>query len=168
MANHLKLADHLDADELRRRYRGATDSVERSHWHIVWLKRRGRTTPQIAAATGYSANWIRTIIHRYNAGGPEALGDRRHANRGAEPLLSPEQQAELDQALSSGKAPDGGPWNGPKVARWIEQRTGREHVHNQRGWEYLIRLGFSAQTPRPRHARSDEAAQAAFKRPARP
>ena len=53
---------------------------------------------------------------------------------------------------------------GPKVARWIEETTGREHVHDQRGWDYRIRLGFSAQTPRPRHKEADAQAQAAFKK----
>ena len=83
------------------------------------------------------------------------------------PLLTPEQQADLDAALEGGEAPDGGPWNGPKVARWIERATGREHVHDQRGWDYLVRLGFSSQSPRPAHDEADPAAGVAFKKQAR-
>lgn len=164
MAYHLALSDHFSSDELHRRYRACTDPVERSRWHIVWLKSCHRATPQIAEATGYAPGWVRTIIHRYNDGGAEALKDRRHAHPGALPLLTPEQEAALEAAIDSGEAPDSGPWSGPKVARWIEQATGREQVHDQRGWEYLVRLGFTAQTPRPRHEQADPAAQAAFKK----
>ena len=164
MAHHLALAEHFSTDELHARYRAATDPVERTHWQIIWLKSQGKSTPEIASVVGYSANWTRTLLHRYNAKGAEGLRDHRHRNAGAAALLSDEQQAELEAALAGEKAPDGGLWTGPKIARWIEEKTGREHVHDQRGWDYLIRLGFSAQTPRPRHAEADAAAQAAFKK----
>lgn len=164
MANHLPLGGHFTPDKLYDHYRATTDSVERSHWHIIWLKSQRQSTPEIAAVTGYSANWIRTLIHRYNDQGAAGLKDRRHRHPGAAPLLSDEQQAELDHVLDQEKAPDGGPWTGPKIARWIEAKTGREQVHDQRGWDYLVRLGFSAQTPRPRHAGADGTAQVAFKK----
>ena len=164
MANHLPLTEHFTPDELHERYRASTDPVERSHWQIIWLKGQGQSTPQIAAVTGYSENWIRRLIHRYNAHGAAGLQDHRHSNPGATPLLSAEQQRELEALLDGEKAPDAGPWTGPKIARWIEQKTGRAHVHDQRGWDYLLRLGFSAQTPRPRHAEADAADQAAFKK----
>ncbi len=38
---------------------------------------------------------------------------------------------------------------GPKVARWIESVTGRAPVPNQRGWEYLRRLGPASSTSAP-------------------
>ena len=164
MAYHLALAEHFTTDELYQHYRTSTDSVERAHWQIVWLKSQGKTTPEIQQATGYSAPWIREVIHRYNDKAAEGLRDQRHDHTGPPLMLDQSQQAELDQVLEQGKAPDGGPWTGPKVARWIAQKTGREKVHNQRGWDYLLRLGFSAQTPRPRHKQADAAAQAVFKK----
>lgn len=78
-------------------------------------------------------------------------------------MLNREQQAQLVAALE-GRAPDEGLWTGSKVARWIEEKTGRAHVHNQRGWDYLVRLGFSAQAPRPRHQGASKAEQEAFKK----
>ena len=164
MANHLALTNHFSTDELRQRYRASTDPVERAHWQIIWLKSQGRTTPEIASVTGYSPNWIRTLIHRYNDQAADGLKDQRHGHPGAPAMLSPAQQNELEAVLEREPAPDGGPWTGPKIARWIERKTGREKVHDQRGWDYLVRLGFSAQTPRPRHAEASEAAQAAFKK----
>jgi len=42
-------------------------------------------------------------------------------------------------------------------------RLGLEGVHAQRGWDYLRRLEWRPQMPRPRHpAAADPAAQAAF------
>jgi hypothetical protein len=45
-------------------------------------------------------------------------------------------------------------WSGPKVARWIERKTGtRRRVHAQRGWEYLRKARMSPQVPRPSDAK---------------
>lgn len=162
MPKHLTIAPHLSVDELERRYRRARDPVARSHWHIVWLLAAGRASGEVAAATGYSVDWVRTIAHRYDEGGPAGLGDRRHANPGAAPLLDAAGQADLHAALNQ-PPPDGGLWTGPKVAAWIAVRVGRP-VAAQRGWEYLRRLGFTPQRPRPRHAAADPTAQAAFKK----
>jgi transposase len=114
----------------------------------------------VADATGDSGTWVREVARRYRAGGPAALGDRRHADPGAAPLLTPAQQGELRAALG-GPAPDGGPWTCRKVADWMGDRLGRP-VAEQRGWEWLRRLGFTPQRPRPRETRADPAAQAAF------
>jgi transposase len=37
-------------------------------------------------------------------------------------------------------------------------------VDPARGWEWMRRLGFTPQRPRPRETRADPAAQAAFKK----
>ncbi len=76
------------------------------------------------------------MIHRYNAGGAAALGDRRHSNAGARPLLNAAQRVELAAALE-GVPPRGGLWSGPKVAQWIAAKIGRDHIHPHRGWVYL-------------------------------
>lgn len=164
MPRTLPLAAHLTDAEVRARFRACGDAAKRARWQVIYLKTQQRTADAIAEVTGYSARWVRALIHRYNDGGPDALRDRRRDHPGAPAMLTPEQQGNLDAALASGTAPDGGPWTGPKVARWIEQATGRERVHDQRGWEWLVRLGFSVQTPRPSHEGADPAAQAAFKK----
>ena len=56
-------------------------------------------------------------------------------------------------------------WSGPKVARWIEQRNGLEKVHDQRGFEYLRKVGMSPQVPRPSIAQgADSHEREAFKK----
>lgn len=66
-----------------------------------------------------------------------------------------------------GPAPDGGLWRGPKVAVWIEQKTGKR-THPQRGWVYLKRLVYSLKTPRPRHKKADTKEQETFKKTSPP
>ena len=162
MKKPITVKPHLSLEAVEARYRQATDAVERSHWQIIWLLAQGKTTKQIQEFTGYCLAWIRTIAHRYNQGGPQALGDRRHSNPGGRFLLSPERQDQLEQALEA-PAPDGGLWTGRQVAHWILAHTGRQ-VHPQRGWEYLKRLGYSKRVLRPRHGKADPAAQEAFKK----
>lgn len=101
MPKKIKLEAHLDSKELENRYRKAHDPVLRSHYQILWLVSEGRTTTQVMEVTGYCRGWIQQLTRRYNADGPEALGDRRHRNPGAKEraLLSAEQQEELREAL---------------------------------------------------------------------
>src|SRR3954463_3769547 len=126
MPKTIKLEPHLDSKELENCYRKARDPVKRSHSQILWLISEGKTTTQVMEATGYSRGWIQQLARRYNADGPEALGDRRHQNPGARDrvLLTADQQQELREALTK-PPPDGGMWNSPKVGEWIECRTGR-------------------------------------------
>lgn len=157
----MALAPHLSAEDLHRRYRTAEDPVARSQWHILWLLATGRPTAEVAATTGYSVRWVQEVARRYRAG-PQAVGDRRHTNPGAAPLLDATQQAALRAALG-GPAPDGGLWTGRQVAAWMGQALGRP-IHPQRGWEWLRRLGFTPQRPRRRETRADLEAQTAFKK----
>lgn len=153
---------HLSVAELGQRYRAARDSVERSQLQIIWLVSQGHRRTAVAQLTGYSGRWVAEVVRRYNAEGPEGLGDRRHGNPGAKPLLDAARREELIQALH-GPPPQGRLWSGPKVAAWIAADTGRK-VHAQRGWDYLVRLGFSPKRPRPRHAKASPQQQEAFKK----
>jgi transposase len=166
MPKRLELSPHASTQELEHRYRKAKDPVERSHRQIVWLLSEGRSTTEVCEVTGYSPGWVRRIARRYNERGLEGLGDRRHANPGARgrALLDEEGQAELLEALQ-GPPPGGGMWSGPKVARWIAQRNGLEQVHVQRGFEYLRKVRYSPQLPRPANAQgADASEQEAFKK----
>ncbi len=148
------------------RYRKARDPVERSHYQIVWLLSEGKTTREVCEVTGYSVGWIRQIARRYNERGVEGLGDRRHSNPGASEraLLDEAGEAELLEALQ-GPPPGGGMWSGPKVARWIARRNGLEKVHVQRGFEYLRKVRYSPQVPRPENASAANASEReAFKK----
>jgi transposase len=159
----LAVAGHLSTEELGRRYRAARDRVERGHLQVVWLLAQGRSRGEVARVTGLSGVWVAEIVRRYDAAGPDGLGDRRRRNAGAKPLLGAEDEAALRAALAE-PPPDGGLWTGPKVAAWMAARLGRE-VRPQRGWDYLKKLGYSPQVPRPRHAKAaSPEEQAAYKK----
>jgi transposase len=153
---------HATVEELGRAYRAARDVVQRGHVQLVWLVAKGYTLTQATQAVGISLTGGSVLLQRYNAGGLAALGDGRHAAPGRAPALDGPQRAALATAVGQG-SPDGELWDGPQVARWIAAQTGHA-VTAKCGWEYLRRLGFSPQVPRPRHVKADVAAQAAFKK----
>lgn len=165
----VKVAPYLSVEELERRYRRAQEPHERSWWQILWLLARGQTARQVAESTGYSAYWIGQLAGRYNRHGPEAMRNRQRFSSGGSyrrpQLLSAEQQDELRQALA-GPPPGGAAgdlWTARAVAAWMSLRLDRS-VAPQRGWDYLQRLQYSPQVPRPRHTEADAEAQATFKK----
>ena len=156
-----------ESARLENLYRKASDPVLRTHLQMVWRISLGDSVGEVARIVGYSEKWTREIARRYEAEGAEGLGDRRHGNPGAKEraLLDEEGQAQLREALLEEAPPGGGMWSGPKVARWIEEKTGMERVHAQRGWEYLRKAGMSPQVSRPSNARAADASEReAFKK----
>lgn len=162
MAARVKVSPDQE-EMLRERYRAETDGQQRTYWQTLWLSSKGRTSGQIADVTGFTPAWIRRLIHRFNAEGVHAIRDRRDTNTGQQPLLNEEQLAALEHALENEAPPNGGLWNSRRVAEWMSQRLNRE-VCEQRGWEYLRKLGYSPQHPRPDHDKGDPEAREAFKK----
>jgi len=164
MGRTITLKKHLSDEELKTRYQSSSDPVESRRWHLLWLVCQRWYLLDAAASVGVSYSYARKVVYAYNKDGVNAIANgRRGRQMASRALLSAAQQSELDQALQA-PAADGELWSGPKVAQWIAQKTGRQQVHAQRGWDYLKRLNYSGQRPRPRHAKADEAAQIAFKK----
>ncbi len=165
MARRIKLTTNLSVDELERRYRGASEGMERSHWQIIWLLARGHPAYEVAEMTGYSAYWIGRIARRFNDEGEEGLVNHRKRSRPSPHALlaTAEQLNELRSALA-GPAPKGDVWNSRTVAAWLSARAGRA-VSIPTAWAYLRKLDWTSQVPRPRHVKAANAAeQAAFKK----
>src|SRR5262249_41503962 len=145
MPKYVTLTPHLRTTELEKRYRSAQEPHERSWWQILWLLSRGQTARQVALSTGYSPYWIGQLAKRYNREGPTGMRNRaRLTSHRQAPLLSPQRQEELRQALG-GPPPGGTPhvrWSGRQVADWMSERLGRP-VAVQRGYDYRQRLRHS-------------------------
>jgi transposase len=165
MPKRFSIQPSLALQDVKRCSRGAKAPVVRRHWPIIWLLAHGRTADQGAASTGDRVKGIRTVAPRYNQNGPAGLGDLRQRNPGQPGLLSAAPRQALATALDR-QPLDGGLWTGPNVAAWMAATLGRP-VHPQRGWEMRRRLGVRPNVPRPRHAKADPAAQAAFQKSSR-
>jgi transposase len=163
----LQLMPHLTPEQLAERFRRCPDGRQKARWQALWLLSRPPapySAAQAADVVGLTADGVRKLVRRYNAGGPPAV-ERNAGGQGRAPRLSVAQQEQLKAELL-GRAPDGGLWTGPKLARRIAELTGRP-MHPATGWEWLRKLGFTPQRPRPRHrhAASPEE-QAAWKKKA--
>jgi transposase len=159
------MAEHLSVEEIEKRYRSASEGVERSQWQIIWLLSQGKTSGAVETATGYSLTWIRNIAGRYNREGADGIGDRRHHNPGRAGNLTVQQDQALRTAFEAGRV-RGENWNGQQVAQWMSDCLGRP-VHMQRGYEWLAKHRLTPQVPRPSHREADEAEQSAFKKSSR-
>ena len=108
MSGRIFVAPHHPTEELERRYKAASDGIERGHLHIIWLLSQGRSAKFVAEVTGYTPTWVSKILWRYN--GLAGLGDGRLDNPGAAPLLD---EVQVEELRDSEPPPDGGPG-----ARW--------------------------------------------------
>jgi transposase len=164
MSRRAYLHSRLSSAKLKDRYRNCKDLHESRRWQLLWMISLGKTLIEAASLVSFSERYARLLLARYNQHGIPALRARPHTSpHPRRPLLlSPALRAELGRLLK-GKAPDGGLWTGPKVARWMERKLGRK-VYPQRGWDYLVRLGYSPQRPRPTHADTSPVVRARFKK----
>ncbi len=164
MATPITLKPHLTTEELYRRYRRCRVPQEKTRWRALYLISDGMQASEAARRVGRSSGWVTLLTRRYNTKGAEAVADGRSAEgRGRKPHLDTVAAHALDLALRATPA-DGGLWTAPKVAQWIEARTGIR-VPRSTAWRYMQRLGFTLQVPRPRHrGRASEEEQATFKK----
>ncbi|MBD6615433.1 IS630 family transposase [Komarekiella sp. 'clone 1'] len=159
------LANHFNSDELKQKYLKSQDAVESRRWHLLWKVSLNWSIKNSALAVGINYDYAKKILKKYNELGAEGvknLKNQHHrSERGKKSLLSDEQLEKLAKELESRPA-DGGIWTGPKVARWIEKENKIEKVWNQRGWDYLKKLRYSCQSPRPKHKKGNPLEQAEF------
>ena len=159
-----QVAAHLSVSELEGHYRAAKEATAVRHYQAIWLLAKGHTVPQVAEMTSFGTRWLEQLLSRYNARGPDALGDQRRHNGRAPSILKPELLERLKPRLAA-PPPDGGLWSGPKVAAWMAGQLGLETVAPQRGWEALRAIGWTIQVPRPQHPQAATAEEReAFKK----
>jgi transposase len=158
----IKLNIQHTTTELKTHYQHATTKVEHRRAHVIWLLASGKPRQEVLEITGYSNPSLLDAIHRYNAHGLEGLRDERANNPGPPPLLKDAELLLLAQTIrydfQRGKV-----WRGADVQTWVKTTLGKA-IRHQRAYELLEAIGFTLQTPRPRHVKSSDAARVDFKK----
>jgi transposase len=154
----------LSAGELRSLARLASDVAQACRLLAVASVLEGASRTQAAETAGMTRQTLRDWVHRYNEEGADGLLDRRRPGRPGR--LSEAQLKELDVLVEKG--PDIAEHG---VVRWrcadlqsiITQQFAVTMSERHVG-RMLKKRGFTRLSARPRHPKTDEAAQEAFKK----
>src|SRR5919202_5424358 len=101
------VADHLSIAALEQHYRACTDATAAGHFHTIWLLAKGHQINEVAATVSLAPRWVERLLDRYNAKGPQALGDLRRRNGSSPSVLKPDLLGKLKDRLLA-PPPDGG------------------------------------------------------------
>lgn len=151
------------ADDLRIEARRFCDAKQSRRLLALALLLDGTSRYDAARMTGMDRQTLRDWVHRYNAEGVAGLADRPRSGR--PPLLAEGQLAELDRLIATGPDPvkDG-------VVRWrcadLKTRLATcfgVAISERSVGRVLRERGFRRLSPRPKHPKTDAAAQEAFK-----
>jgi len=162
----MNVTHHHTLDELHTLYRTETNARPARRIQAVWLARHGLTCQAIMDVTGAARRTVFDWMAKYNRGGIDELLDRPKSGRPC--FLNDDQQKQLLQRVEAG--PRGqdvvSVFNAATIDELVEREFGV--LYSLRGMQALLgRLGLIYQFPRPRHEKSDPAAQKAFKRTSR-
>ena len=153
-----------DAKRVRGAAREAEDADQARRLLAIAAAYEGQDRAAAARIGAMDRQTLCDWVHRFNAGGPEGLIDRKPA--GAARRLSAEQEAELAALIEAG--PD---FERDGVVRWrcidLQQLIlirWKIAYHERTIGKLLRRLGFSHISARPRHLGQDPAAIEAFKK----
>jgi len=88
----------------------------------------------------FSTRWIWVLIHRYNEGGPEALGDRRAGNGASPKILTPAALAALKERIRT--QPDDGGLSSQLTKSWISDSVALLSLRANQRWRWDDRALF--------------------------
>jgi transposase len=134
--------------ELERRYHTTRDAPTRTRYQMVLLGAQGHTPPQIALLVRCSPDTVRRVLHRYLAGGPDAVPHLPHP--GQPPHYPPGWEAELVRVADLDPhevGVDSALWTCRLLADYLQGVTGhRAGIETVR--IALHRAGFVCKRPR--------------------
>jgi transposase len=154
----------LTARALRTAAARERDGAAARRMLAIALVLEGADRKTAAETCGMERQTLRDWVHRYNAQGLAGLRDRK--SPGPPPKLTPAQRAELAAWVEAGPDPIR-----HGVVRWrrvdlrdeIKRRFGVS-LHERSVGKMLTKAGYRRLSVRPRHPKSDAAAQATFKK----
>jgi transposase len=134
----------------------------------IALVLEGKSRREAAESCGMDRQTLRDWVVRYNAEGLTGLSDR--VPPGSPCRLTPEQMAELAALVEAGPDPAVDHvvrWRRVDLRRVIANRWGVE-FHERSVGKLLHRLGFAKLSVRPKHPKTDPAAQAEWEKKLQP
>ena len=147
-----------DAAGLYARYRCERRADVRPRLHALWLVRTGHTTRETSEVLGVDERTVQRWLAWYRAGGLAPIEGRHAGSQGAPSYLTAEQRAELADEVATGRFR-----TAAEIRRWVEERWG---VCYTEGGMYALlgRLRCAPKVPRPVHEKTDQLAQARWKK----
>lgn len=139
--------DEATGAELRRRYDTTPDPETRLRYQMVWLAHLGRRVPQIARDVLRSADTVTRVLHRFLAGGLDAVP--RRTPPGAAPTVTPAWEAELLRVIDLDPHAVGvasANWTTGLLAEHLAQQTGIA-VSDERVRQALHAHGYVCKRP---------------------
>ena len=164
----LAIRDDISPEELRRQARRVRDGRVSARLMAIANALAGMDRATAARLAGMDRQILRDWVRRDNAEGIAGLSNRRAPGR--QPKLSEGQMAVLKARVLAGPDPkvDGvGRWRVVDLCRWVAEHW--EVHYSETGMLRLLwSLDLSYRKTRPRHPKSREKAQQAFKKGASP
>lgn len=153
---------HESLEDLEHRANLKAYALIRDRLLAVILAARRHSAPEIARRLCRSDRWVQKWVYRYRDQGLAGLAHRPRS--GQPPKLKPDRQAAFRQRIEAGTQPQDGTCRlaGREIRRILNQEFGAHYTLNGT-YRLLHRLGYACLRPRPKHRKSDPAAQEAFK-----
>jgi transposase len=147
-----------DAASLYGRYCRERRADVRPRLHALWLVRTGHTTRETAEVLGVDERTVQRWVAWYRAGGLAPIEGRHAGSQGAPSFLTPEQKAELADAVATGQFR-----TAAEIRRWVAEHWGVSYTEGGM-YALLGRLRCAPKVPRPVHEKTDQLAQARWKK----
>ena len=139
--------DQATRTAVSERYEQTRGAVERTNCQIVLLADEGRRAPEIAWLVRRGQDQVRTVLHRFQAEGPDGLAPRRAPGRALE--VTPAWLAELGRVIGLDPRSVDVPsavWTTRLLSIYLERVTGH-HSGIETVRIHLHRLGYVCKRP---------------------
>jgi transposase len=152
----------ISAEAIKNNMQNASDKLEYRRWQIIHLKENQKKKPkEIADLLGTSHVTVYNTINRLNEFGPEGMKTKPTGGRMWAHTTLEEEKKLLDEFLESARL-------GLIITVQVIQKRAQEKLGKPVSifyvYDLLHRHGWSKQTPRPKHPKSNPKIQEEFKK----
>jgi transposase len=143
---------------LKRVYQAERDPAVRTRLQGLWLLRSGRSLSEVAAVVGVHYRTVQRWTAWYRTGGVAKVRAHQLGGTGQVPFLSPAQEEAVAAEVQTGRF-----GTGEEIRAWIAEQFGAPYTLGGI-YSLLKRVKCQRKVPRPVHAKTDRAAQEAWKK----